>query len=148
MEEFKIELFKSEHKIDFPHYVSLSKEKCLILVNRLSGKYKFSKIDSLIKLLYSNKELLLNIDDCKEFKFIDILNSLKIIPLTNVYINWYRFDAINIFITDDVDKYFFNIWFPTSDDIDIFDESLDWIVSVRHDGCVSFLKYNSSFIAE
>ncbi len=141
METFKIDLFKSEHKTDFPRFISLSTEDCLMLVDGLLKKYEFSNIDSLMKLLYSNKELLLSIDACEEFKLIDTLSSLKVNPLTDVYVNWRRFDDIDIFNIADVDKYFFDLWYPSSDDIDIFDESLDWIISIRHDGRVSFLKY-------
>jgi hypothetical protein len=141
METFKIDLFKNEHKSDFPHFISLSTEKCLILVDGLLKKYEFANINSLIMLLYSDKKLLLSIDACKEFKLIDTLNLLKVNPQTNVYINWYRFDVIDIFNINDIDKYFFDIWYPSSDDIDIFDESLDWIISIRHDGSVSFLKH-------
>jgi len=141
MEAFKIDFFKSEYKIDFPEFISLSKEECLSLVDRLLKKYEFSNIDSLIRLLYSDKELLLSVDACAEFKLIDTLNSLKVTPLTNVYVNWHRFDDIDIFNIADIDKYFSDLWYPSSDDIDVFDESLNWIVSIRHDGCVCFLKH-------
>jgi hypothetical protein len=140
MEKFKIELFEREHKIEFPHFVSQSAEECLRIVNRLSAKYKLSQIDILIDQLYSNKELLLSMNACNGFRLIETLRSLNLSSLTNVYVNWYRFDNIDKFRTDDLNKYFDDIWFPSSDDIDIFDESLDWIISIRHDGCVSLIK--------
>lgn len=141
MESFKIDLFKSEYKTDFPHFITLPKEECLILVDGLLKKYELMNIDSLIKLLYSDKELQLRNNACEEFKLIETLNSLNVNPLSNVYVNWNRFNDIDILNVADVDIYFFDLWYPSSDDIDIFDESFDWIISIRHDGCVSFLKH-------
>lgn len=110
MDTFKIDLFKSEYKTDFPRFISLSTEECLMLVDGLLKKYEFSNIDSLIELLYSHKELLLSINACEEFKLIDTLNSLKVNPLTNVYVNWHRFNDIDTLNIADIDKYFFDLW--------------------------------------
>jgi len=81
-----------------------------------------------------------NIDAKDGFNLIDTLNSISILPLPKIYINWYQFDDIDLINTSDLNKYFDDIWFPSADDIDLFDESLNWIVSIRHDGNVCFLK--------
>lgn len=41
---------------------------------------------------------------------------------------------------NELDKYFYDIWFPIADDIDLFDKSLSWILSIRHDGCITYIK--------
>ena len=53
-----------------------------------------------------------------------------------VYINWFRFDNIDQMKFNDFSTYFYDIWFPSVDDIDLFDESYSWIVSIRHDGMI------------
>ena len=37
-------------------------------------------------------------------------------------------------------KYFDDIWYPDSDDIDIFDQTLSWILTVLHNGDVKILQ--------
>ena len=68
---------------------------------------------------------------------------LNIKPNLQVYLNWYSFTDIDILNIIFLDKYFFDIWYPISDDIDIFDESLNWFLSIRHDGNVVLLTSNS-----
>lgn len=81
-------------------------------------------------------------DSLENFKLIDNLKKIGITPMKEVFINWYRFERIDVFNAVDLDKFFYNIWFPSSDDIDIFDESLNWIVSIRHDGIISYIIEN------
>ena len=79
------------------------------------------------------------IDANSDFKLINTLKCLKIKYLDSLYLNWYKFDNIDAIALKDLDKYFYDIWYPGSDDIDIFDSNLTWIVSIRHDGYISFL---------
>lgn len=39
----------------------------------------------------------------------------------------------------DLANFFDYIWFPSSDDVDIFDASFDWILSIDHAGFVKLL---------
>jgi hypothetical protein len=139
MEDFKVDLFKEEYKINFPNYIHLPESDCLELIRVISEKYKIS-VDSLAKELNSIQSFLGDVNAKDDFKLIDVLNRLSIKPPSQIYINWYRFDDIDVFDIIDLDKYFYDIWFSSSDDIDLFDESLDWIISIRHDGCISFVK--------
>lgn len=139
MEDFKVDLFKEEYKINFPNYIHLPESDCLELIRVISKKYKIS-VESLVKELNSIQSFLENVNAKDDFKLIDVLNRLSIKPSSQIYINWYRFDDIDVFDIIDLDKYFYDIWFSSSDDIDLFDKSLDWIISIRHDGCISFVK--------
>ena len=139
MEDFKMKLFKNEYKRDF-HYIHLSKKECSIIVEKLLGKYNFSDINTLLEYINANEGFLFFIETESEFQLIEVLKNLSIEPLENIYINWYKFDNIDIVKLLDLNNYFFDIWFPNSDDIEIFDDSLSWIISVRHDGNVSYLK--------
>lgn len=139
MEDFKIELFKQEYKINFPNFVHLTENECLLLITQISKKYDL-EINNLIQSISLRQSNLENIDAKDGFNLIDTLNSISILPLPKIYINWYQFDDIDLINTSDLNKYFDDIWFPSADDIDLFDESLNWIVSIRHDGNVCFLK--------
>jgi hypothetical protein len=57
-----------------------------------------------------------------------------------VYLNWYRFDDIDQIDLAALDQYFSDIWYPGSDDLDVFDDSTDWIVSIAHFGKIRFFK--------
>lgn len=138
MENFKIELFKNEHNIDFPNYVHLSEAECSLLIKKISKRYRMP-IPSLIEQLVSKQSFIENINAKDDFHLKDFLNKLSVNPMSKIYINWSRFNNIDLLNIDDLDKYFDDIWFPSSDDIDLFDESLDWIVSIRHDGIISFM---------
>lgn len=61
-----------------------------------------------------------------------------------VYVNWYRFDQIDKLELSALDAHFADIWYPSSDDIEIFDDSLGWVVSVSHHGAVSHLDLGES----
>ena len=57
-----------------------------------------------------------------------------------VFINWYRLDQVDELRTSDVFRYFHDLWYPELDDIEIFDDSLNWFVIVTHYGQVRFLE--------
>ena len=139
MEEFKIEMFEEEYKKNFPTHESLTRPECQDLVNRLSTKYDLSS-SNLEADLASKQSFYSECDAMDNFALIDTLQNLGIEPMPIAFVNWYRFERIDSFNIIDLDKYFYDIWFPSADDIDLFDESLSWILSIRHDGCVTFLK--------
>ena len=51
-----------------------------------------------------------------------------------VFVNWYHFDKIDTLAFKDLAVFLGYIWYPSSDDIDIFDSSFSWIVSITHQG--------------
>jgi len=94
-----------------------------------------------VRAIYDKSEPIDGVDANDDgFSFSDVLKSLCIEPNANVYINWYRFDNVDEISIKNLTEYFDDIWFPSSDDIDVFDDSFSWIVSVSHDGKVSSLE--------
>jgi hypothetical protein len=69
-----------------------------------------------------------------------LLRKLGVTSPKKVYLNWYRFDDIDQIDLADLDRYFFDIWYPDSDDLDVFDDSADWIVSIAHHGNVRLFR--------
>ena len=54
----------------------------------------------------------------------------------SLYVEWGSLCDIDRFQTDDLKDHFYDVWYPSSDDIEIFDETLSWIMFVRHYGRV------------
>jgi len=91
----------------------------------------------LVKQLNMIENTVLDINAKSEnFCLTAVFANLGIVPKENVYINWYRFDKIDKMQFNDVVHYFNYIWYPDSDEIDLFDDSFSWIVSIDHDGSV------------
>lgn len=74
-------------------------------------------------------------EDCK-LQVAGLLSYLKISPREHVFINWNRYDDIDEIGFNDLDMYFSDIWYPGSDDIDIFDSSFRWIISISPEGYI------------
>lgn len=51
-----------------------------------------------------------------------------------VYLNWYRFDDIDEIGVDELSRCFNDIWYPASDDVEVFDGTLSWVLSISHTG--------------
>lgn len=76
----------------------------------------------------------------EDFALLPTLAALGIAPLPELFLNWARFEEVDAFQTADVARYFDDLWYPVADDLDLFDASLSWVVSIRHDGVVSFIR--------
>jgi hypothetical protein len=81
--------------------------------------------------------------DSEAFDFGLLLTGLGLRPSEKLYLNWYRFDRIDVVYTKDMIASFSDIWYPSVDDLDIFDVSASWIISITHYGAVQFLKMNN-----
>jgi len=117
----------------------LSEDDTLNLLERLFCKYKSNDIISLMRNLLSIETFLPNVYADGNLKLNDLFTHLRITPKSEIYVNWYRFNDVDLFDIQDLDRCFYDIWFPFSDDIDLFDNSLDWMISIRHDGAISFV---------
>lgn len=69
-----------------------------------------------------------------------LIESVPIGRLHRVLVNWYRFDDIDSLDLDDLSRHFGDIWYPSVDDIEVFDESCRWFLSVSHDGRMSLIQ--------
>jgi hypothetical protein len=69
------------------------------------------------------------------------IRAAGLVPQDRVYVNWYRYDQIDEFDLASLSTFFRDIWYPSSDDIEVFDASCNWIVSVSHTGDVAYVKF-------
>lgn len=148
MEMFKIEHFKREYpNAEFPEFYSLNNIELRVLQNCWFSKLGFKDRDLLILTNTLNAQSLpipdTNAED-KGFCLSNVLFHEHIKPNEWIYLNWYRYDQIDKMKFSELEKYFDDIWYPSSDDLDIFDDSYAWILSIRHDGVLSLLKFTDS----
>ncbi len=74
------------------------------------------------------------------FSLIELFRKNNISLGKEIYINWYHYDQIDQFKKEDLLNFFDDIWYPSSDDIDIFDEKMENIVSIDHGGFIKILQ--------
>ena len=142
MEWFKVDNFLTSSKDAFPSFSSLTQDECHKILCRLKDALGLNgEHDSLaIVTELSNRQVAcLNTNaESEGFDLQQTLRNLGVNAEKNIFINWYRFDNIDRMECAALSNHFTDIWYPSSDDIDIFDSSLRWILSIRHDGCVYF----------
>lgn len=145
MQTFKIDNFKKEKPGHaFPRFESLGvKETEAVradLASRLGLPQTVDPLE-LIRCVGQRARVLRDVDaDEASFDIAEALRVEGIRPRPDVYVNWYRFDEIDRMRFDDLAQNFDDVWYPTSDDIDIFDSSFSWILSIDHEGTVKLLR--------
>lgn len=147
MDKFKIDRFNSEYPndVEFPEFYSLDNTDLLRLQNRLFDKSNVKDRDllKLTKTLNYQASVIPEINAEHEgFYLSSAFSHENIKPNEWIYLNWYRYDQVDKMRFSDLEKYFDAIWYPSSDDLDIFDDSYAWILSIRHDGVLSLLRFS------
>lgn len=149
MNEIKVQNFSKEHPdIRFPGWRSLSAQEAAEiraqLAHRIGAREDLNEI-ALTRLILDRgifiKEL--NALDVG-FSLCALLANLDIVPRPNVFLNWHHFDDIDQMRLEDVDKFFEYLWYPSADDLDLFDDSLSWLLSISHDGDIKIARDLSS----
>lgn len=148
MDQHKIDNFAQDHPgTPFPSMRKLAAEELSLLQGKI---FKSVRENLNIKLPEEISRLeLLEQDffpqnaESPDFKLEEAMAQFKIYPDSIVYINWYRFDTVDRIELRDLYKYFDYIWYPGSDDIEVFDSSARWMISVSHSGHTS-VKFNTS----
>lgn len=145
MHEVKIANFQKEHPgREFPPYRALRAEEAIHVRMRIAalvGVPPDSDPLSLTeRLAGAMSEWTEHNAEDKGFELRAVCESLRVQPLQHVYINWGRFDDVNSMEYRDLVDYFDFIWYPGPDEIEVFDSTFAWVVSVDHDGHIRFLK--------
>jgi hypothetical protein len=152
MDSVKVENFAHEHpESAFPAFRPLSHQeaeriKGLIAV-RLGLPPDVSSLD-FVRGLSERSKIVPGISAEENFNFRNLLNDLNIEARDKVYINWYRFDDIDEISLVDFSIYFDDIWYPAADAIEVFDESLAWIILIDYSGKIGFIKLNDENLDE
>lgn len=145
MDNFKIENFKREFpNAVLPEFRSLNESEVNLIQGKLFKLVKLDENSDLIclvnKICGQSLHVISKGAEDASFLLTTVLLDQGIQCDKFVYINWYHFDDIDKFNLKDLNKYFDDIWYPSSDDIDIFDDSFSWVLSIRHDGALSLYR--------
>lgn len=145
MEQFKIDHYlKDNPGKSFPGFKKLSKLECNIIITSLRNKLMVPDNTSgaeLVKIIDKRQTSIKeeNAED-DNFSLIELFRKNNISLGKEIYINWYHYDQIDQFKKEDLLNFFDDIWYPSSDDIDIFDEKMENIVSIDHGGFIKILQ--------
>ena len=149
MESFKIDHFKKENPLEeFPKFNTLNPNNAEKLYKNIYERMSKGIVggvtnDTLAKII-DGYGVLLTVFNAKEEGFLleNVFRNIKIFPNEKIYINWYLFDDVDEMRLVDLNNYFDDIWYPGSDDIDIFDSTFSWVLSISHEGYVKYLNIN------
>jgi hypothetical protein len=143
MDAIKVENFLREKPTaDFPRFTSLGTIECAHLraaIAKQVGLAPESEPLAILRTLAATAESLPDVEAENGFNFRDLILRLHLKVLEDVFVNWRRFEIIDKIAISDLSEHFSDIWYPSSDDIEIFDASLKWFILIRHDGHVSVL---------
>ena len=144
MDDFKIQHFLNDPDyagLEFPWFSKVSQEEenriYKILEQKIGPKpsnYEdiFAKVQDVGTLVEGNAE-----ED--GFNLSKIFESINIRPEKKVFVHWDSKRGTDEFYFDDLSKYLDDIWYPSADDIDIYDSTFNWIFSVDHHGYLYLL---------
>ena len=95
-----------------------------------------------LRIVNQKSTVVVGVDATRDdFDLESVLKRLKFEASDTVFLNWYRFDRIDELRTDDACRIFSDLFYPSSDDLDIFDLSANWLLSIEHNGFVSALRF-------
>lgn len=139
VDEVKVENFAREVSgRSFPAWRALSSDECerirSHLASRLSVPQGLQKA-ALTRLVLEKGRLVegMNAKD-RQFSLRKLVSARDLNPAPRIYLNWHQFDDIDEMLLSDVSEFLEFLWYPGADDLDLFDESLTWMLSISHDG--------------
>jgi hypothetical protein len=144
MQAFKLQHFASAHPEDvFPSFTSITSEEIERLRDAFCQRAHVNAMTDwgeLYRHLQDRAEHLegVNAEDEDRFDLAAELRALDIVPSELVYVAWDpRRGEVDQIAFIDLARHFQSIWYPSSDDIEIFDDSLAWLLFVDHEGQLS-----------
>ena len=137
MDQIKLENFRKEHGFEIPIVRSLSNDECIKIRENLLHKFSLDDIDEFFKIDKFSRLDGFNADE-ENFDLKAVFGKLNIATPNEICINFNKFESIDILHFDDLSKFFSDIWYPSLDDIEIFDINLSFIFSVRHYGAIYY----------
>lgn len=135
MDQIKLENFRKEYGFDMPVIRSLLPGECLKIRENLLHKFSLDDVDEFFKIDKFSRLDGFSADE-ENFDLKAVFGKLNIATPNEICINFNKFESIDILRFDDLSKFFSDIWYPSLDDIEIFDINLSFIISVRHYGAI------------
>ena len=140
MDQIKLENFCKEHGFYMPIIRSLSPGECIKIRENLLHKFSLDDVDEFFKIDKFSRLDGFNADE-ENFDLKAVFGKLNIATPNEICINFNKFESIDILHFDDLSKFFSDIWYPSLDDIEIFDIHLSFIFLVRHYGAIYYFTF-------
>jgi len=145
MDAFKIENYEREHGagtfIPFRHLSESEADQVLHSFKERLHLPVQSDYGDISRFIFANSFVMKDVDaESEEFDLDSIVRQLRFDAADLVYLNWYRFDKIDELRFVDLCEKFDDIWYPSSDDLDVFDRNMNWLISVEHSGSIRALR--------
>jgi hypothetical protein len=149
MEHFKIEHFERDRSGEsFPKFHTLAPNELFHIRKELARKAGFDETVEpliLIRFLLDASHPVGEYNATSEgFELSSVTKELDLKPQQHIYINWDRLVTVDRMKFADLSKHFNDIWYPSADDIEVFDDSLSWILFVHHSGSVRVVQIGQS----
>jgi hypothetical protein len=145
MDKIKLEDFVRDHPGEiFPENRLLSEQDTTYIRRIIASKLGLAPNVAPLNLVRAVADKAMTLpqinaeDESPDFRAL--LYEAGVNPRDKVLINWYRFDRIDEMSLDDFSRYFGDLWYPAADNIDLFDHSLSWILTIDYSGTVSLLR--------
>ena len=140
MEATKLSRLVEKHPSAAISLRTLSADDATELKTRLSDRLKLDAsldVPRFMKALRSRRRSVVSSNaESVNFNLVECLKFAGLVAEPRVYINWDRFQTIDSIALDILAQHLDDFWYPKADDIDIFDETCSWIVSIDYDGFV------------
>ena len=138
METTKLSRLVEKHPSAATSLRTLSGEDATNLKTRLSDRLKLdASLDGLrfMQALRSRrKSVVCSNAESANFNLVECLKSAGLVAEPRVYINWDRLQTIDSIDLKIVAQHLDDFWYPKADDIDIFDDTCSWVLSIDYDG--------------
>jgi hypothetical protein len=144
MHEVKIKNFEALHPgTSFPRHRHLDVVECELLRATMASNLRLAGGSTALEILQALEARAIDIQDVmpseESFCFAELFRRLQLESI-NIYVNWSSFDDIDEMALTTFSDAFDDLWYPSSDDIEIFDQSQKWVLLVRHFDVVQIVR--------
>jgi hypothetical protein len=145
VQDYKLANFKKLNPSeDFPVFRRVGSEESRQLAARLAQRLRLPVPFDPLKLVRRVQSCLTTVPGVsslsEDFRLSQVLWQFRLPAPECVFVNWYQFDDVDEIRFDELDSHFADVWYPSSDDIEVFDASLTWLIAIAHDGSVGICR--------
>lgn len=146
MDKGKFKNFREYHGFDLTSLISLPLKECERHKKKLYSIFKVEcDKDFFHHVMKQSIHVSIDAEQIGEgenrISMKNIFFNMGITPGHSIYITWDNLNDIDIIPTEDFCQYFEDIWYPSADDIGIFDASYRWIIIVTHYGEILYYQH-------
>jgi len=144
MKEFKIRNWQGQFPgKPLPVYTALSQDEASELGIELAKRFRISYTSedaAFTELFRRSNEVPEIYLEGEVTPLSSVFSRCAITPRESLFVQWRMFREVDRFKTRDLENDFYSIWYPSSDDIEIFDSTMEWVLFISHHGSVSLAK--------